>query len=92
MITAVAVQSYATGRAIQLDAAQLWAFTREFNRIIRRRSGTSAIPRIAADCKITVFEKRKRRVYELYGRTVLVDLSSGAHRQFYFGLLLLEWL
>ncbi len=89
----VHVRQHGTKRALNLDQVQLDLFSREFARTIRRRHVIGVPPGIAPDCEIIVKRPKSSDVtYDLYGRAVLVERSSHKAWQFYFGLLLLEWL
>jgi hypothetical protein len=90
MIT-VRIESYATGRRLKLDAAQTRLFRNELRRAHHHKATKGVFQDVAADCKITVRENGKKKVYELYGRAVLFEPKTNKSWQFYFGLLLLEW-
>ena len=47
---------------------------------------------VAPDAEITVDNNGRINKYQLFARTILVDTATGRPRQFYMGLLLLEWL
>ncbi len=49
-------------------------------------------PEIAPDCRIAVVRGARRDEYELYSGAVLHEPRTNRSWQFYFGLLLLEWL
>jgi len=90
-MTTVRIESYITGRRLKLDKAQTQLFKNELRRARQHKAAKGALPDVAADCKITVREDGKKRVYELYGRAVLFEPKTNKSWQFYFGLLLLEW-
>lgn len=84
----------AAGKRLTLDAAQTKLFENELRRVQRFFPSTKGIPqgRIAPDCVITVEKGKRRTEYLLYGRAVLMNRRSTRKWQFYFGVLLLEWL
>ena len=80
-------------KSIKLDKDQLKLFTNELKRIKKYFPSGKGIPyRISPDCLITVINGQKTTEYELFSRAVLVQTKTQKKWQFYFGLLLMEWL
>jgi hypothetical protein len=80
------------GKRIRLDQARTLLFRRELARVKRGPSAVGVPPGIAPDCTIRVREGKRERVYKIYGRAVIRDVKTDRTWQFYFGLMLLEWL
>jgi hypothetical protein len=92
MVT-VTIEGRAGTPSVQLPPEHVALFTKELNFTKRhRRAGIGSPQRVASDCRILVDSKGRRTEYELYGRTILMQVSTRRSWQFYFGLLLLEWL
>jgi hypothetical protein len=47
---------------------------------------------VSPDAEITIDNNGRVESYQLFARSIIVDESTGRPRQFYMGLLLLEWL
>jgi hypothetical protein len=79
-------------RSIVLDAAQTSLFVNEFERT-RRFAEPDSRPLVlmAPDCIVEVDDNGRVARFELVGRAVLREAGKRQF-QFYFGLLLLEWL
>jgi hypothetical protein len=89
----VHVKEYGTGRNIQLTAEQAGLFLRELAQAKKHLpSGKKGLVEVAPDCLITVQGGAHKGEYELYARAVLRERKTGKIWQFYFGLLILEWL
>jgi hypothetical protein len=80
------------GRKYKITGAREHMFRRELAACIRRRHTKGTHSDSARDCLVTFREKGVRRRYGIYGRSVVMDERTGNAWQFYFGLLLLEWL
>lgn len=92
---------------ISLDSQQIDVLLREIKRTdghwfvrliwkffpsIWRKSTEGLLELVAPDAEITVNKDGHISKYQLFARTILVDMTTGRPRQFYMGLLLLEWL
>ena len=77
---------------LDLDPVREQMFLDELRSVRRRKHGPAAPGGIGADCEIEVRTGRRTRRYALYGRSVIEDTDRGRTWQFYFGLLLVEWL
>jgi hypothetical protein len=93
-MTRITVSRYPAGDRIRLTPSQVRAFELEFRRVRRAASRRAwGVPHLVApDCVVTVTRDGRRRRYLLCARTILVDERTRRKWQFYFGLLLLEWL
>ena len=91
-ITAVELESVAAGRTYQLDPYQVSEFEDEFRRVTFFPPGKGLYQAVAPDCLIRVRTSRGNFEYEIYGQTVLYDPAHDDSWQFYFGLVLLDWL
>ncbi len=80
------------GRKITLTGVREHMFKRELAACMRRRHTKGTHSDAARDCLITFREKGVRKRYGIYGRAVAMDEKTRKAWQFYFGLLLLEWL
>jgi hypothetical protein len=80
---------------LRLNPKQTRQFLREFN-AVRRRRPTRGLPKkfdMGADCYITIRSRKAReQKYRIYGRAVLFEERTGRIWQFYFGLMIAEWL
>ncbi|MGH7559718.1 MAG: hypothetical protein ACRENB_01730 [Gemmatimonadales bacterium] len=95
MIRVTVRERAAGGLVKQLDAYQARLFLRELRRVrlLWFLGGPRGRPyRISPDCIIEVHDNGRVTRYELFGRFVLLHTRSRRTYQFYFGLLLLEWL
>ena len=105
MAITVAVSENPGPAVVQLDPSQTDLFLRELRRVtgffsfswirwlifsVFFSSGQS--PLVKPDCNITINRNGRTEEYELLGSFVLRRKGSRVHHQFYFGLLLLEWL
>jgi hypothetical protein len=81
-----------SGKVVQLTADQVDQFQAELRQTLKRPFVVGHFPKVGPDCLITVRNKGKQTKYALYGRSVLLQIRTNRSRQFYFGLLLLEWL
>lgn len=106
MIT-IKLKNLNTGHEITLDSQQTDVLLREigrtsgswimrfiwllFPRIWQRRT-QGLLELVAPDAEITIDNSGRTSSYQLFSRSILVDMASGRPRQFYMGLLLLEWL
>jgi len=92
-MTTVIVRQYGGSLQIRLKRDQLRLFNSELRHARKHAFVGTGVPyRLAPDCVITVRTAGKTKKYELYGRAVLLEEKSKKKWQFYFGLLLLEWL
>ncbi len=93
-MTKVVVKEYRGPKRLTLTKERTREFDQELRRVKRASPRGKARPYgIAPDCEVMVTSATgKKTVYQLYGRSVLIDKRSGASWQFYFGLLLLKWL
>ena len=105
MAITVTISETAGPATINLDLRQTELFMRELRRVtgflsfswIRWLLSLFVQPRglsplIQPDCKVTVDRNGRTMEYELLGSYVLRRKGSRIQHQFYFGLLLLEWL
>jgi hypothetical protein len=81
-----------SGRKVKLTAARERLFLDELRLARRQPAGTDLPPRLGPDCRIRVSQAGKTTEYNLFGRTVIAEQASGKNWQFYFGLIVLEWL
>ncbi len=89
----IAVREFGGPRHIILDATQTRLFQEELRRIRRHFPAGKGAPRLAApDCVIAMANGKKRTEYELYAGAILLEKKTKKTWQFYFGVLLLEWL
>ena len=93
-MTSIVLRDMAGLRTVKLTPARAKLFNTELRRVRAfYPSGKGRPPlRVAPDCSVHVRKNKKRREYEVYGRTVLYDKQAKKRWQFYFSLLLLEWL
>jgi hypothetical protein len=80
---------------IILDKVQVDQFMLELARATQTAvpAAGNDLAGIDADAEITVAEVgQPTQLFELYGRSVLLDLQTKKLMQFYMGLLVLEWL
>ena len=92
-MTTVTVQDGQGTISKVLDADQTRLFLQEFTRVRRFWAPDRDLNAlIAPDCTIEVDDNGRTRKYEIQSRAVLVDRGRKRKYQFYFGLLLLEWL
>lgn len=92
-----------SGREYNLSAAQVVQFEKELSRTSPFRSLTGIIsyilgrdryvmPFVAPDATIMfTMNNGTIKEYKLFGRTVLQDSVSHRNRQFYMGVVMLEW-
>jgi len=80
------------GKTLKLTPNRELIFRRELAACKRRRHTRGTHPSTAADCYVEVTGRGAPKRYGVYGRTVIKDEASKRAWQFYFGLLLLEWL
>jgi len=94
MAGTVIVQEVGGPRRITLDKDQRRLFERELARIKRGFKPGKGVPRwrIAPGSRITIRKGGRKSVYLVYDRTVLFQESTKKTWQFYFGVLLTEWL
>jgi len=90
----VKVINVGTGRQHILSPSERDAFAREFRRtgpwVAVKRQVTPL--RIAPDAKVLVTDTSGRKhEYLILGRAVLYNVATGKTRQFYMGLLFVEW-
>ena len=88
----ITVHEVGSTRRLRLNALQRRLFTRELARVRRGRFDRRPPRGVAPDCRIVVRDAGRDTIYELYGRAVIFDTRRRRSWQFYFGLLLLEWL
>jgi hypothetical protein len=103
----VVLKNLSTGYEITLDARRQEVLRREMRRTagswlmrliwllfpwLWRRRMAGLLELTAADAEIRIDNNGNVRVYHLYARSILVDEATGRPRQFYMGLLVLEWL
>jgi hypothetical protein len=93
MATTVTVSELHGTRQIRLDAGQLRLFLAELSRVKSRYPFSRGVPyRIAPDILVTIRKNGVTTRYLLYDRVALLQESTKKKWQFYFGLLLHEWL
>jgi hypothetical protein len=94
MASIITVSEVGGPRTITLDADQRRLFERELARIKRGFKAGKGIPpyRIAPGSRVVIRKNGKTSSYLLYDRSVLLQEGSRKTWQFYFGLLLTEWL
>jgi len=80
------------GKRLTLTPNRELIFRRELAACKRRPHARDTHPDTAADCHVEVWGRGAPRKYGIYGRTVIKDERTKKAWQFYFGLLLLEWL
>lgn len=101
-MTEVKVVNIATGKEYVLTDEQRKDFRRELSRtapwrlhsLVDYLTGKDKYvpPHIAPDAKVLVtYSSGRVREYRIYGRAVLHDVSTGRNRQFYMGIVLVEW-
>lgn len=100
----ITVEFPAVAKRLTLDQAQTDMFMEEFRRVSRRSlwdrlvalfsrgSPASAAPPIAPELIVKLEEGGQVDTYEIGGRFVLSEPGGVEPRQFYFALLLFEWL
>ena len=89
----ITVRRYPTGKSLRLNPIQQLLFDRELARVKKHFPyGKGPPPWVAPDCVITVMNGKRTTRYRLYSRAVLMEDRRKRTWQFYFGLLLLEWL
>jgi len=86
------IRVLAGNRKIDLDPTQVGLFTRELKRVKKGPSSKGVVFGVQPECTISVKSGNSRRDYRLYARAVLHDIKSKRNWQFYFGLLILEWI
>jgi hypothetical protein len=81
---------------LTLNVRQARQFMREFTAVTRRRASRKGLPRdipLGYDLAIEFHVRRKvSKRYRLYARAVLFEERTGRIWNFYFGLLLWEWM
>ena len=80
------------GKVIPLTPNRELIFRRELAACKRRRHSHGVHFGDMADCYVEVTHHGKTTRYGIYGRSVIKDEKTQKAWQFYFGLLLLEWL
>jgi hypothetical protein len=88
----VTITNFDTRKRLRLTPIRVAQFARELKETKKRPSGKGIALRASPDCVITVQDGGHKTVYHLYGRSVLLETRTQKTWQFYFGLLLLEWL
>lgn len=89
----VTVHEFASRRKLLLDRDQTYLFAQELRRIKKRFPAVKGLPYgMGPDCLITVADKKRRHHYSLHGHAILFEKHSNKRWQFYFGVLLLQWL
>jgi hypothetical protein len=89
----VTIQDFTRKKRLRLNAVQRRLFEAELARVRKYFPPGKGVPsRMAPDCTITVKRGAKKSYYALFGRAILIEAKSKKQWQFYFGLLLLEWL
>jgi hypothetical protein len=80
-------------RTFELKGNRLKAFEHEFKRVMKF-PGKKGEPsgETAPDCTVEVREGKKKYIYALYSRAILFEAKQRKLWQFYFGLLIVEWL
>ena len=92
MVT-IRLREYKGAQEVKLDAWQIRLFLRELQQTKRYLpSHKKMAPKIAQDLEVVIRTGRKEKIYRLYGQAMLKEDTTGKYWQFYFGLLLLEWL
>jgi hypothetical protein len=77
---------------LRLNPTQSRLFGDELRRVQKLPASKGVIRDSGPDCKLTIKSGNRKKTYELYSRSVLHDQKTRKTWQFYFGLLLLEWL
>jgi len=80
------------GRKHTLDEDQRWILAGELAKVKSTRSTHGVLPKLAPDCTIKIHGSGWTESYEIYARSILRETSSNEVWQFYFGLIVLEWL
>ncbi len=89
----VTLRPFGSAQTLVLDPVQTRLFENELRRITRRLPHLKGMPyAVAPDCFITVAGGARKTEYSLHARTVLTDTATKKSWQFYFGVLLTEWL
>ncbi len=103
----VKLKNLNTENEISLDSLQIDVLLREIRRTagwwfmrfiwrlfpsLWRKRTEGLLELVAPDAEITVNKNGLISKYQIFARTILVDMATGRPRQFYMGLLLLEWL
>jgi len=93
-MTTIKVRAYSGTPTITLDAGQSKLFRDELKRVRKFYPASKGLPaaKIGPDCVITIRTGRGTSEYQLFSRAVLVETRTKKKWQFYFGLLLMEWL
>jgi hypothetical protein len=89
----ITVREFAGSRKLKLDADQRYLFLHELRRVKRYLPHRKGVPyRMNPDCTVTLSEKGQRVEYAVFGHSILYEVKKNRRRQFYFGVLLLQWL
>jgi hypothetical protein len=102
-MTTVEVRDDASGRSYRLTSLEVEQFDRELSRTAPWRTLRGLInfllgrdrvvlQGVADDARVIVDRSGRVREYGIYARTILGDVRTRRKRQFYMGILLLEWL
>ena len=98
----VKLQELSTGKEYTLTPTEMAQFKIELSRTAPWRSLRTFIlyllgkdkgvwPRVAPDALVSVRYGNRTVEYEIYGRSVLMNVRTRRIRQFYMGILLVEW-
>jgi hypothetical protein len=81
------------GRLLNLSPQNILLFEAELTRVLNL-PGNPLIPsKVGADCTIKVTDDPNNVMqYQILGGSVLLDVKTNLVRQFYFGLVILQWL
>lgn len=80
------------GRKVYLDEDQMWILAGELAKARSTHAVKGKAPGVAADCTIYIKGKQRDEMLEINSRAILYDPSHDESWQFYFGLLVMEWL
>jgi hypothetical protein len=79
-------------KRLTLDDEQKWLFAGELAKARTTHATKGAPPLLAADCWILLRGRGWAENFEIYGNTVLRNADTDESWQFYFGMVMLEWL
>ena len=82
------------GKRRTLRKSETEQFLQELNnvKIYMPTLPNGILPSLASDCLITIHYPHFEEEYEIFGNSVLYEVSSNKSWQFWFGLMLLRWL
>ena len=92
-MTKIKVTCRATRRGVVLDANQVFMVENELARVLPYAAPVDdLLVRVAPDFEMVVAGTGQPVHYEVYARSVLVDVGKKTMTQFYMGLAVMEWL